>query len=61
MGDVAMTAPVVCAVCRSHPDLQFDYLSTSFFEPFLEKLPNLTFIGTDIHKEHGGLAAIWRL
>lgn len=61
MGDVAMTAPVVAAVCVANPTVQFDVLSTSFFEPFFERLPNLRFVGTDIRKEGGGVVALWRL
>ena len=61
MGDVAMTAPIVAAVCKSHPDIHFDFLSTPFFEPFFESLPNLTFVGTDIHKNHGNLLDVWKL
>lgn len=61
MGDVAMTAPVVAAVCAANPAVQFDFLSTSFFEPFFERLPNLRFVGTDIRKEGGGVVALWRL
>lgn len=61
MGDVAMTAPVVAAVCAANPTVQFDVLSTAFFEPFFERLPNLRFVGTDIRKEGGGVVALWRL
>ena len=61
MGDVAMTAPIVSAVCRSHPTIHFDYLSTAFFEPFLEPLPNLTFVPTNIHRDHGNLVDVWKL
>lgn len=61
MGDVAMTAPVVAAVCAANPTVRFDILSTSFFEPFFERMPNLRFVGTDIRKEGGGVVALWRL
>lgn len=61
MGDVAMTSPVVSAVCRSYPDVQFDVLSEPFFEPFFEQLGNLHFIGTNIRKEKQGFRGLWRL
>lgn len=61
MGDVAMTAPVVAAVCAANPTVQFDILSTSFFEPFFERMPNLRFLGTDIRREGGSFVALWRL
>lgn len=61
MGDVAMTAPIVAAACKANPDILFDVLSTPFFQPFFEPLPNLRFIGTDIRKQKNGLIALWRL
>lgn len=65
MGDVAMMSPVLSTACRKYPDVQFDVLTTTFYEPFFEKLDNLHFIGTDIKKRHGGLrsliALFWRL
>jgi len=61
MGDVAMTAPIVAAACKANPDVQFDVLSTPFFQPFFEPLPNLRFIGTDIRKQKNGIIALWRL
>lgn len=61
MGDVAMTAPIITAACKAHPDVLFDVLSTPFFEPFFEPLPNLRFLGTNIRKERHGIPALWRL
>ena len=61
MGDVAMTAPIVAAACKANLDVQFDVLSTPFFQPFFEPLPNLRFIGTDIRKQKNGIIALWRL
>lgn len=65
MGDVAMMSPVLSTACRKYPDVQFDVLTTTFYEPFFERLDNLHFIGTDIKKNHGGLrsliALFWRL
>ncbi len=60
MGDVAMTAPVVAAAARAHSDVQFDVLSTAFFQPFFAPMSNVQFIGTDI-KKHKGVVSIWRL
>lgn len=59
MGDVAMTAPIVASVCRANPDVYFEFLSTPFFSPFFEKLPNFNFIGTNIRKEHSGFPGLW--
>lgn len=61
MGDVAMTAPIVAAVCQANPDVEVDFLSTPFFEPFFERLPNFHFVATDIRKQKHGLASLWRL
>lgn len=61
MGDVAMTAPIVASVCQANPDVEVDFLSTPFFEPFFERLPNFHFVGTDIRKQKHGLASLWRL
>jgi len=61
MGDVAMTSPVVSAVCREYKDVKFDILSEPFFEPFFEKLDNLQFIGTNIRKSGEGVRGLWKL
>ncbi len=61
MGDVAMTSPIVSAVCRKYPDVQFDMLSEPFFEPFFEKIDNLQFIGTNIRKSGEGIKGLWKL
>lgn len=61
MGDVAMTAPLVAQLCLANPDVHFDFLTTPFFAPFFESLPNLTVVGTNIRKEKHGLLALWRL
>lgn len=61
MGDVAMAAPIVASVCKANPDVRFTFLSTPLFEPFFEKLPNFTFIGTSIRREKSGLPGLWRL
>lgn len=61
MGDVAMCAPVMSAVCRAYPDVQFDFLTTSFYTPFFESLPNLNVIGTDIKKERAGFRGLCKL
>lgn len=61
MGDVAMAAPIVASVCKANPDVRFSFLSTPLFEPFFEKLPNFTFIGTSIRREKSGLPGLWRL
>lgn len=60
MGDAAMCAPVLAAVCRQHPNVHFDFLSTPFFAPFFAHEPNFCFIGTNIRKEKG-LLPLWRL
>lgn len=60
MGDVAMCAPVLATLCHRYPEVDFDMLSTPFFEPFFEQMPNFHFVGTNIKKEKG-LLAIWRL
>ena len=61
MGDVAMTSPVISAVARQHPSDDFTMLSSSFFEPFIERADNLHFRGTDIRKAKHGLAALCQL
>ena len=61
MGDVAMCAPVLSAACKRYPDVQFDVLTTTFYIPFFEELPNLKVIGTDIRKEKSGFKGLCRL
>ncbi len=61
MGDVAMTSPVVDALCRQNPDCRVTFLSTSFFKPFFANHTNFTFFGTDIKKTGKGISSIYRL
>lgn len=61
MGDVAMCAPVLSAACKAYPNVQFDVLTTTFYTPFFEQLPNLRVIGTNIKKDKSGFKGLCKL
>jgi ADP-heptose:LPS heptosyltransferase len=60
MGDVAMTAPVVKQIAQQNPNIQFIYLSRSFFKPFFSDISNLSFHPFN-PKDYKGLNGLYRL
>ncbi len=61
MGDVAMTAPVLEAVCRSYEGVRIVMLTLDFYRPFFFGSPNIDFYNVELKGRHGGLRGLRRL
>jgi ADP-heptose:LPS heptosyltransferase len=61
MGDVAMTVPVVRAFVNQNPEIKVTVVSRSFFKPFFEEIPNVSFFAFDEKKRHKGFIGLMRL
>jgi ADP-heptose:LPS heptosyltransferase len=61
MGDVAMTVPVVRALVSQNPEVKITVISRSFFKPFFQEIPNVSFFAFDEKKRHKGFVGLLRL
>ncbi len=61
MGDVAMTVPVLRAFVNQYPEVKITVVSRSFFKPFFEGIPNLSFFAFDEKEKHKGFLGLLRL
>jgi ADP-heptose:LPS heptosyltransferase len=61
MGDVAMTVPVLRALVSQHPEIKLTVISRSFFIPFFEGIPQVSFFEFDEKVRHKGVAGLLRL
>nr|WP_315154932.1 glycosyltransferase family 9 protein [uncultured Flavobacterium sp.] len=61
MGDVAMTVPVLRAFVNQNPEVKITVVSRSFFKPFFEGIPNLSFFVFDEKEKHKGFLGLLRL
>jgi ADP-heptose:LPS heptosyltransferase len=61
IGDVAMAAPVVRQFAEQFPAMKFTMVSQPFLRPLFEGLPNLHFIGADVHGAYRGFGGCWKL
>lgn len=61
MGDVAMTVPVLRVLLDTYPDLKITMVSRSFFKPFFNSLPEITFLEADIYGKHKGIPGLIKL
>ncbi len=61
MGDVAISAPVLRAFTAQHPTVKITVLSTPFFEPFFEDIPNIYFYKIDKKGKHKGILGLYKL
>ena len=61
MGDVAMTVPVIRAFVSQNPNVKITVVSRTFFKPFFEGIPNVSFFAFDEKKRHKGFFGILRL
>lgn len=61
MGDVAMTVPVLCALCDRYGDqVRVVMLTRDFYEPFFDGLP-VEIYNIDLYEQHSGVKGIFRL
>jgi len=61
MGDVAMTVPVIRALCMQYPFLKITILTRPFFKPFFRDLPNVTVCHANLKTEHKGFLGLFKL
>jgi ADP-heptose:LPS heptosyltransferase len=61
MGDVAMTVPVLRAFSKQYPDVKITIISSPFFKPFFDEIPNVTFFAFDKNGKHSGFLGLFRL
>jgi ADP-heptose:LPS heptosyltransferase len=61
MGDVAMTVPVLRALVSQHPEIKLTVISRSFFKPFFEGIPQVSFFEFDEKVRHRGFFGLLRL
>lgn len=61
LGDVAMTVPVLAALCEQYPQLELTVLTRSFFKPLFSQLPRVHVYEAEVKGKHKGLLGLWRL
>jgi ADP-heptose:LPS heptosyltransferase len=62
LGDVAMCVAVLYSVCRSHPEIQFTFVTKQTIIGILVNRPaNLTVIGVDLKDTYKGIGGMYRL
>ncbi len=61
MGDVAMTVPVLRAFVKQEPQVKITVISRTFFKPFFEDIPNITFFAFEEKERHKGFLGLFRL
>lgn len=61
MGDVAMTVPVLRAFNEKYPNVKITVISTPFFQPLFNDLPNVCFLSFDKKGKHKGFLGLFRL
>ena len=61
MGDVAMTVPILRAFVLQFPDIKITVISSPFFKPFFDEIPNVTFFEFDKKDKHKGFLGLFRL
>ena len=61
MGDVAMTVPILRAFVLQFPDIKITLISSPFFKPFFDEIPNVTFLAFDKKDKHKGFLGLFRL
>ena len=61
MGDVAMTVPVLRAFVNQYPEVKITVISRSFFKPFFDKIPNVSFFAFDEKHKHKGFLGLIKL
>ncbi len=61
MGDVAMTVPILQAFSKQYPDVKITIISSPFFKPFFDEIPNVSFLAFDKNGKHKGFLGLFRL
>ena len=61
MGDVAMSVPVIAALCKQYPQLKVTVLTRPFFAPFFRHLPQVHVFNADLKGKHKGVLGLYKL
>lgn len=61
LGDVALTVPVLQAVCSQNANIKITLLTRKNFKPLFRNIPNISFIDPDLKGKHKGLPGLFRL
>lgn len=61
MGDVAMTVPVLRAFIEKYPNVKITVISTPFFKPLFNGIPNVHFLSFYKKGKHKGFLGLFRL
>ena len=61
MGDVAMTVPILRTFSKQYPDVKITVISSAFFQPFFDEIPNVSFLAFDKNGKHKGFFGLFRL
>lgn len=61
MGDVAMTAPVISAICKSYPNIRITVLTRGLFAPMFSQIDGVSVFEADVKKRHKGVLGLWKL
>ena len=61
MGDVAMTVPILRAFSKQYSEVKITVISSPFFKPFFDEIPNVTFFEFDKKDKHRGFLGLFRL
>ncbi len=56
-----MTVPVLRAFSKQYPDVKITMISSLFFKPFFDEIPNVTFLAFDKKGKHKGFLGLFRL
>ena len=61
MGDVAMIVPLLRAFNQKYPTVKITVISTPFFQPLFNDIPNVHFLPFDKDGKHKGFLGLFRL
>jgi ADP-heptose:LPS heptosyltransferase len=61
MGDVALTAPVIRAMGKQHPDTEMVLLTREAYSPFFTSIEGVTIFPADLRDRHRGIRGLFRL
>lgn len=61
MGDVAMTVTILRAFSKQYSEVKITVISSPFFKPFFDEIPNVTFFEFDKKDKHRGFLGLFRL
>ena len=61
LGDIAIMIPVLRALSREYPNVEFNLASRPKMSPLLDEFENINFISLDIENDYKGIKGVFRL